>query len=64
MRRHFKRISTRTNVIERDGEKEEEGKKENRKAVVILSPENQMNPKIIAKYVKNGDIYSIPELNI
>jgi hypothetical protein len=25
---------------------------------------NQMNPKIIAKYVKNGDIYSIPELNI
>lgn len=25
---------------------------------------NQLNPKIIAKYVKNGDIYSIPELNI
>jgi hypothetical protein len=25
---------------------------------------NQMNPKIIAKYVKNGEIYSIPELNI
>jgi hypothetical protein len=25
---------------------------------------NQMNPKIIAKYVKNGENYSIPELNI
>jgi hypothetical protein len=25
---------------------------------------NQLNPKIIAKYVKNGDNYSIPELNI
>lgn len=25
---------------------------------------NQLNPKIIAKYVKNGEIYSIPELNI
>lgn len=25
---------------------------------------NVINPKIIAKYVKNGDIYSIPELNI
>ena len=25
---------------------------------------NQVNPKIIAKYVKNGDNYSIPELNI
>jgi hypothetical protein len=25
---------------------------------------NKMNPKIIAKYVKNGEIYSIPEFNI
>lgn len=25
---------------------------------------NIMNPKIIAKYVKNGDTYSIPEFNI
>lgn len=25
---------------------------------------NQINPKIIAKYTKNGDNYSIPELNI
>lgn len=25
---------------------------------------NKMNPKIIAKYVKNGEQYSIPELNI
>jgi len=25
---------------------------------------NKVNPKIIAKYVKNGDQYSIPELNI
>lgn len=25
---------------------------------------NQLNPKIIAKYVKNDEIYSIPELNI
>lgn len=25
---------------------------------------NQLNPKIIAKYVKNGDNYVIPELNI
>ena len=25
---------------------------------------NKVNPKIIAKYVKNGDHYSIPELNI
>ena len=25
---------------------------------------NQVNPKIIAKYVKNGEIYSIPDLNI
>lgn len=25
---------------------------------------NQMNPKIIAKYTKNGDDYSIPELNL
>lgn len=25
---------------------------------------NQVNPKIIAKYVKNGEVYSIPELNI
>jgi hypothetical protein len=25
---------------------------------------NKLNPKIIAKYVKNGDIYSIPEFNI
>ena len=25
---------------------------------------NKVNPKIIAKYVKNGDIYSIPEFNI
>ena len=25
---------------------------------------NQMNPKIIAKYVKNEEHYSIPELNI
>jgi hypothetical protein len=25
---------------------------------------NQMNPKIIAKYVKTGETYSIPELNI
>lgn len=25
---------------------------------------NQVNPKIIAKYVKNGETYSIPELNI
>jgi hypothetical protein len=23
---------------------------------------NNVNPKIIAKYVKNGDVYSIPEL--
>jgi len=25
---------------------------------------NKMNPKIIAKYVKNGDLYSIPEFNL
>ena len=25
---------------------------------------NQVNPKIIAKYVKNGETYSIPEFNI
>jgi len=25
---------------------------------------NKINPKIIAKYVKNGEIYSIPEFNI
>lgn len=25
---------------------------------------NQLNPKIIAKYIKTGEIYSIPELNI
>ena len=25
---------------------------------------NKVNPKIIAKYVKNGDNYSIPEFNI
>ena len=25
---------------------------------------NQMNPKIIAKYIKDGENYSIPELNI
>jgi len=25
---------------------------------------NQVNPKIIAKYVKNGDQYSIPEFNV
>lgn len=25
---------------------------------------NKLNPKIIAKYVKNGDLYSIPEFNI
>ena len=25
---------------------------------------NQVNPKIIAKYVKTGESYSIPELNI
>jgi hypothetical protein len=25
---------------------------------------NKINPKIIAKYVKNGDLYSIPEFNI
>jgi hypothetical protein len=25
---------------------------------------NQLNPKIIAKYVKNGEIYNIPEFNI
>jgi hypothetical protein len=25
---------------------------------------NKVNPKIIAKYVKNGDHYSIPEFNI
>ena len=25
---------------------------------------NQVNPKIIAKYVKNGDVFKIPELNI
>lgn len=25
---------------------------------------NQLNPKIIAKYIKNGEIYSIPEFNI
>jgi hypothetical protein len=25
---------------------------------------NKMNPKIIAKYIKNGEIYSIPEFNI
>lgn len=28
----------------------------------ILS--NKVNPKIIAKYVKNGDVYSIPDFNI
>ena len=25
---------------------------------------NQLNPKIIAKYIKNGDTFSIPEFNI
>jgi hypothetical protein len=25
---------------------------------------NKLNPKIIAKYVKHGDVYSIPEFNI
>lgn len=25
---------------------------------------NKLNPKIIAKYIKNGDVYSIPEFNI
>jgi hypothetical protein len=25
---------------------------------------NKLNPKIIAKYVKNGDVYNIPEFNI
>ena len=25
---------------------------------------NKSNPKIIAKYVKNGDVYSIPEFNL
>ena len=25
---------------------------------------NQLNPKIIAKYVKNGEIYTIPEFNL
>ena len=25
---------------------------------------NKLNPKIIAKYIKNGDVYNIPELNI
>ena len=25
---------------------------------------NKLNPKIIAKYIKNGDLYSIPEFNI
>lgn len=25
---------------------------------------NKLNPKIIAKYIKNGDTYSIPEFNI
>ena len=25
---------------------------------------NKQNPKIIAKYIKNGDTYSIPEFNI
>lgn len=25
---------------------------------------NKINPKIIAKYVKNGEQYTIPELNI
>jgi hypothetical protein len=25
---------------------------------------NKINPKIIAKYVKTGEIYSIPEFNI
>ena len=25
---------------------------------------NQINPKIIAKYVKDGENYSIPELNV
>lgn len=25
---------------------------------------NKVNPKVIAKYVKNGEIYSIPEFNI
>ena len=25
---------------------------------------NKMNPKIIAKYVKNGEVYSIPEFNL
>jgi len=25
---------------------------------------NKLNPKIIAKYAKNGDVYSIPEFNI
>ena len=25
---------------------------------------NKINPRVIAKYVKNGNTYSIPELNI
>ena len=25
---------------------------------------NQINPKIIAKYVKNGEVYNIPEFNL
>lgn len=25
---------------------------------------NKINPKVIAKYVKNGDVYSIPEFNL
>ena len=25
---------------------------------------NKLNPKIIAKYIKNGDVYNIPEFNI
>jgi hypothetical protein len=25
---------------------------------------NKVNPKIIAKYVKNGEVYSIPEFNL
>jgi hypothetical protein len=25
---------------------------------------NKLNPKIIAKYIKNGDVFSIPEFNI
>ena len=25
---------------------------------------NRVNPKIIAKYIKNGEAYSIPEFNI